>query len=178
MAEARRRGVAGPPGPAFVRRRLGGGVAVLRLRSDGSAGCSAPCLLCARELARFGLKVCCRTDSGAVWRGHVDDPGAPPPKVTSGQRTWLAHWTTCRAAQAGRRGEMPAAVPTSDDDERSDGPIAGSGGDGRRARADRDHSATAFRNGSNSERGSGSGSDSDSSNRSGGGSRRRRRGGR
>lgn len=132
VVDARRRGVAPHKVPAFVRRRLGGGITVVRLRSDGTPGCSAPCLLCARELARFDLKVCCRLDSGAVWCGRLSDPGAPPPKVTSGQRSWLAHWDACRwpvrggaAGGTAADGDGGALLP-------SDAPDAGSGPPNRR----------------------------------------------
>jgi hypothetical protein len=92
VAEARRRGLPPHKVPGYVRRRLGGGVAVVRLRCDGSPGCSAPCTLCARELARYDLKVCCRLDDGVVWCGRLTDPDAPPAKMTSGQRSGLKEW--------------------------------------------------------------------------------------
>ena len=101
MAEARRRGLPPHKVPGYVRRRLGGGVAVVRLRCDGSPGCSAPCTLCVRELARYDLKVCCRLDSGAVWCGRVTDPDAPYAKMTSGQRSGLKEWQGRPRAQQG-----------------------------------------------------------------------------
>ena len=118
MGEARRHGVPQHKVAAFVRRRLGGGVAVVRLRADGSPGCSAPCTLCARELARFDLKVCCCLESGALWVGLLTDPGAPPAKVTGGQCTWLTHWVACRDKRAPRppgSGSGDAAAPPTRD---------------------------------------------------------------
>lgn len=108
MAEARRRGLPPHKVPGYVRRRLGGGIAVVRLRCDGSPGCSAPCTLCARELARYDLKVCCRLDDGAVWCGRLTDPDAPPAKMTSGQRSGLKEWQG-RPRVAQEAGTPPSA---------------------------------------------------------------------
>jgi hypothetical protein len=104
VAEARRRGVQAHKVPGYVRRRLGGGVAILRFRADGSPGCSAPCTLCARELLKYDLKVACLLESGEVFMGRLTDPGAPPSKITGGQRAWLTYWT---ASQRARRGSEP-----------------------------------------------------------------------
>ncbi|KAL4855989.1 Importin beta-like SAD2 [Chlorella vulgaris] len=105
VMEAKRRGVQPHKVAAYVRRRLGGGVAILRFRADGSRGCSAPCTLCARELLKYDLKVACLLENGEVFRGRLTDPGAPPSKVTGGQRAWLTYWTSCQ-----RRGQDPAAA--------------------------------------------------------------------
>jgi hypothetical protein len=107
--EAKRRGVQPHKVPAYVRRRLGGGIAILRFRADGSPGCSAPCTLCARELLKFDLKVACLMEDGQVFIGRLTDPGAPPAKVTGGQRAWLTYWTTCK-----RRGKGECSTETDD----------------------------------------------------------------
>ena len=96
MLEARRRGVSPHKVAAWVRRRLGGGIIIVRYRSDGSPGCTAPCTLCARELIKFDLKVCCLMEGGQVFCGRLSDPGAPPAKLSSGQRFWLTHWDCCK----------------------------------------------------------------------------------
>jgi hypothetical protein len=62
---------------------------VWRCRSDGSLGCATPCLLCRRELLRFDLRVHCPLDNGTWFRGRLDEGGAPPPALTSGQRRQL-----------------------------------------------------------------------------------------
>lgn len=86
MAEARRRGVAPHRLVPWVRRQLGGGMIVLRFRSDGSPGCSAPCELCARELERFGLRVTCLRPGGEGWfSGRLGEEGAPAAKPTNRQ---------------------------------------------------------------------------------------------
>ncbi len=112
MTEARRRGVRPHKLASYVRRRLGGGVWILRVRADGSPGCSAPCTLCARELEKYALKVCCITEEGRPWCGRLSDPGAPPAHVTSGQRGWLTHWATCKARAArGKAAAQAGAAP-------------------------------------------------------------------
>ena len=128
MAEARRRGLPPHTVPGYVRRRLGGGVAVVRLRCDGSPGCSAPCTLCARELERYDLKVCCRLDDGAVWCGRLSDPGAPPAKLTSGQRSGLKEWQGRPQAQG--RDAAPSPPPASERRQRRQARPSGRGQDG------------------------------------------------
>lgn len=100
VMEARKRGVRPHKVAAYVRRRLGGGVSILRFRSDGSPGCAAPCTLCTKELLKFDLKVNCLLESGEVFCGRLTDPGAPRAKVTTGQRNLLAHWACCKDAKA------------------------------------------------------------------------------
>lgn len=74
---------------AWVRRKLGPEVLVLRYRADGSLGCAAPCVMCARELNRFDLRVHCPDASGQWFSGRLSDSGAPPQLLTSGQRRML-----------------------------------------------------------------------------------------
>lgn len=106
VVEARRRGVPPHKVASYVRRRLGGGVCIFRFRADGSPGCSAPCTLCAREIQKYDLKVCCLLEGGEVFCGRLSDPGAPPAKVTGGQRAWLRWWAACR-------GGRPQGAPNS-----------------------------------------------------------------
>ena len=63
-----------------------GRIAVIRWKMDGSFGCSVPCVACRRELIRYGIRVCCFTADGTWFEGKMDDPGAPPSKISSGQR--------------------------------------------------------------------------------------------
>ncbi|PSC73205.1 pleckstrin homology domain-containing family A member 8-like [Micractinium conductrix] len=116
VVEARRRGVAPHKVVTYVRRRLGGGLCIFRFRSDGSPGCSAPCTLCAREILKFDLKVCCLLSNGEVFCGKLTDPGAPSSKITGGQRSWLRWWACCQ----GRRpdGTHGDSVGGSDADDR------------------------------------------------------------
>lgn len=111
VVEARRRGVPPHKVASYVRRRLGGGVCIFRFRADGSPGCSAPCTLCAREIQKYDLKVCCLLEGGEVFCGRLSDPGAPPAKVTGGQRAWLRWWAACRGArpQGAPNSHAPAA---------------------------------------------------------------------
>jgi hypothetical protein len=88
----------------WVRRKLGGSIAVFRRRADGSLGCAAPCLLCARELQRFDLKVCCSLAPGEWFVGRLTDAEAPPPGLTSGQRRQFATWRLAAAAERGGGG--------------------------------------------------------------------------
>lgn len=107
VVEARRHGVRPHKVASYVRRRLGGGLCVVRYRSDGSPGCSAPCTLCAREILKYDLKVCCLLESGEIFCGRLTDPGAPPAKVTGGQRAWLRWWACCQAGRPNGRPSQP-----------------------------------------------------------------------
>ncbi|KAL4433928.1 hypothetical protein ABPG75_000369 [Micractinium tetrahymenae] len=116
VVEARRRGVPPHKVAGYVRRRLGGGVCIFRFRADGSPGCSAPCTLCAREIQRFDLKVCCLLEGGEVFCGRLSDPGAPPAKVTGGQRAWLRWWAACKGGrpQGAPSSRLPAGAGAGD----------------------------------------------------------------
>ena len=74
---------------AWVRRKLGPGVLVLRQCADGSLGCAAPCVWCHRELLRFDLRVACPLGGGAFFSGRLSEAGAPCPRLTGGQRRML-----------------------------------------------------------------------------------------
>lgn len=87
---------------AWVRRKLGGNVAIWRRTLDGELGCAAPCLFCSRELQRFDLRVHCTTDAGGSWfSGRLSDPGAPRPHLTGGQQKVLRQqgWGLCSQPQ-------------------------------------------------------------------------------
>ncbi len=75
VADARRHGVPAPRVVSWVRRKFGAHMTVYRCRKDGSLGCSTPCLLCSRELARFDIKVHCSLDVfdalGAMFTDHT-----------------------------------------------------------------------------------------------------------
>lgn len=126
MVEARRRGVQAHKVPGYVRRRLGGGVAILRFRADGTPGCSAPCTLCARELLKYDLKVACLLESGEVFMGRLTDPGAPTSKITGGQRAWLTYWTASQRARQGSEPEPGTGPPDAGGGPRAGGRRGGS----------------------------------------------------
>lgn len=88
----------------WVRRKVGSDIVVWRVRADGSAGCSLPCVLCQRQLQLFGLRVTCTTSDGRLWRGHLgksDD--SPVCKSTSGQRRGVFAPPPLAAASAQKR---------------------------------------------------------------------------
>lgn len=103
---------------SWVRRKLGGAVAIWRRTADGALACAAPCLFCARQLRAYGLTVHCTVDGGAWFSGRLDEPEAPAPKLTGGQKRVLRAqgWRHC------------------DDDGASEG--AAGGGDGQSAPAE------------------------------------------
>jgi len=59
---------------------------VYRERSDGSPGCSVPCVMCRRELLRFRIPVVCRTPEETWFTGQLDELGAPVSKPTVCQK--------------------------------------------------------------------------------------------
>ena len=90
---ARRHGVPAHSVTVWVRRKLGADITVVRQRCDGSLGCAAPCVLCAKQLLRFDLRVHCSLSSGALFSGRLTDCGAPRAKLTKGQRRALNKWS-------------------------------------------------------------------------------------
>lgn len=92
--DAQRHGVRPHATIAWVLRKYGHHITVWRTRADGSYGCAVPCVVCRREIERFGLRVHCTTvpldDASSEWyHGYMDDPAAPTSKPTSRQaHTW------------------------------------------------------------------------------------------
>lgn len=103
VVEARRRGIGPNKLVPWVRRQLGGGILVLRFLSDGTAACSAPCRECAREIERFDLRVSCLQPGGEWFNGRLCEPGAPPAKMTTGQRREERHLLRARDRRGHRR---------------------------------------------------------------------------
>lgn len=90
LRDARNHSVRGEAVPRWLRRKYGGLVEVVRpVESESgsglSRGCSVPCILCRRELLRYGFEVRCTTRDGRVWRGRLDQDDAPASKATRGQ---------------------------------------------------------------------------------------------
>lgn len=92
MEAARRKGVPAHSVVVWVRRKLGAGVLVLRRRADGTLGCAAPCVWCARELLRFDLRVHCTLGGGGFFSGRLSETGAPCPGLTGGQKRMLGKY--------------------------------------------------------------------------------------
>lgn len=86
MDEARRHGVPPQRVVIWIRRKIGGDIAVVRYRSDGTMGCAVPCVLCQRELKRYDLRVHCSIGGGDFFSGRLSEQGAPPALLTAGQR--------------------------------------------------------------------------------------------
>lgn len=85
-AEAARHGVPRHGFRAWLHRKTGGVVTVVRFRADGSLGCSVPCIACREVLVRHGLRVRCVAPNGSVFAGDLADRAAPASTMTSGQR--------------------------------------------------------------------------------------------
>lgn len=101
MRQARKAGVAPHKQIAWVRRKLGGDIAVWRCTTDGALGRAAPCLFCSRELQRYDIRVHCPTDACGGWfSGRLTDAGAPKPALTGGQQRVLRAqgWQLCTDA--------------------------------------------------------------------------------
>jgi hypothetical protein len=75
VADARRHGT--PPHAIirWVRRKAGGHIMVWRYQADGTLACATPCLLCSRELCRFGLQVHCSLGPAPL---PIKVPQSPP----------------------------------------------------------------------------------------------------
>lgn len=86
VEEARRAGKRPHQIVSWVHKKTGGAFAVWRHRQDGSLGCSVPCVICCKELNKFGLKVYCVQRDGSWFGGKLDEPDAPRSQPTSGQR--------------------------------------------------------------------------------------------
>ena len=74
---------------SWIRRKLGGHIIVIRFRSDGSLGCTVPCVFCQKELMKYDISIHCVTTSGTWYRGRLNDANAPEACFTTGQRRML-----------------------------------------------------------------------------------------
>lgn len=77
----------------WVRRKHGSHITVWRQKADGTLGSAVPCVVCRREIERFGLRVHCTVAAAPPadpwFHGRLDDAAAPRSKPTSGQvRAW------------------------------------------------------------------------------------------
>jgi hypothetical protein len=73
----------------WVRRKLGPDISTWRVGADGVLASSFPCVLCRKEILRFGLRLSCPLGGAAMWYGTLDEAGAPVSKLTSQQRKAL-----------------------------------------------------------------------------------------
>eukprot|EP01026_Neomeris_dumetosa_P078650 TRINITY_DN8521_c0_g1_i1.p2 TRINITY_DN8521_c0_g1~~TRINITY_DN8521_c0_g1_i1.p2 ORF type:complete len:152 (+),score=18.86 TRINITY_DN8521_c0_g1_i1:169-624(+) len=86
MEVARKKGVPAHKRVTWVRRKLGGDMAIWRITNDGNFGCAVPCIFCERMLRRFDMRVQCVTREGSWFVGRLGDEGAPSCVLTSSQR--------------------------------------------------------------------------------------------
>lgn len=85
-AAATRHGVPMHKRVAWMRRKFGGHMTVWRPLSDGTLGCSIPCVICRKVLLRMHVTVHAVMSDGATWfHGQLSDQGTPRSKPTSGQ---------------------------------------------------------------------------------------------
>lgn len=82
---ARKHGVPQHRVVTWVRRKLGPDLSLVRWTTQG-VGCAAPCVFCTRALIKYDLRVHCPLGDGGWYSGRMDEPCAPLPVLTSGQR--------------------------------------------------------------------------------------------
>lgn len=82
---ARKHGVPQHRVVTWVRRKLGPDLSLVRWTAHG-VGCAAPCVFCTRVLIKYDLRVHCPLGDGGWYSGRMDEPCAPAPVLTSGQR--------------------------------------------------------------------------------------------
>ena len=83
---ARKKGLSGQRAVAWVRRKLGPDISTWRINASGAVCCAVPCVLCRREILRFGFRLSCPLGQGRYFCGWLDDAAAPVSKLTSQQR--------------------------------------------------------------------------------------------
>ncbi len=89
VQQARRQGVASHKMVAWIRRKFGSNISVIRYRHDGSLGCAVPCVFCQKELERYDMRVHCVDSSGQWCDARCRDGTLPKPVLTAGQRRML-----------------------------------------------------------------------------------------
>ena len=89
VQQARRQGVPSHKMVAWVRRKFGSNISVIRYRHDGTLGCAVPCVFCQKELERYDMRVHCVDSSGQWCDARCRDGTLPKPVLTAGQRRML-----------------------------------------------------------------------------------------
>ena len=85
VVKARKHGQSPHQVVAWVRRKVGPSICTWRFLASGELGSAVPCVLCCRELQRFGFRVVCSQGAGEWFRGHLGSEGAPRCKLTVNQ---------------------------------------------------------------------------------------------
>jgi hypothetical protein len=83
---AHKKGFSGQRAVAWIRRKLGPDITTWRIGASGDFVSSFPCVLCRRELVRFGFRLSCPIGNGHFFSGRLDDATAPASKLTTQQR--------------------------------------------------------------------------------------------
>lgn len=89
QGEARRHGVPSHKVIAWIRRKIGNHITIVRYLNDGSLACAIPCVFCQKELKKYDMRISCTTEDGTWFHGRLSDGGAPTPVLTAGQRRML-----------------------------------------------------------------------------------------
>lgn len=89
ISRAKKKGVPGHRMVHWIRRKMGPDIVTWRLKSDGSNGCSVPCVYCKQAIIKFDLRVTCCVEGDKWFCGFLTDVDAPPSKLTSGQAAAL-----------------------------------------------------------------------------------------
>lgn len=95
LDKAKKKGVPSHRTIYWIRRKMGPDIVTWRLTSDGSHGCSVPCVYCRQEIIKFDLRVTCCTGKNKWFCGFLTDDDAPESKMTSGQVAALRHKVLC-----------------------------------------------------------------------------------
>ena len=85
MVQAKKKGVPSHHTVCWIRRKMGPNIVTWRLTSDGTHGCSVPCVYCRQEIIKFRLRVTCCVGNNKWFCGYLTDHDAPESKLTSGQ---------------------------------------------------------------------------------------------
>ena len=107
---ARRHGVPPARMATWIRRKMGGHLVIWRCLCDGSFGCAAPCVLCAKQLAVYDFHIHCPLSASEWWHGRLSEAAAPQAKLTHAQRKTIGagEFSKCATkAAAYRATELP-----------------------------------------------------------------------
>ena len=89
----------------WVRRKAGPDISTWRY-AEGKLAVAVPCVLCRREIMRFGFRLQCPLGPDEVFYGRLDEADAPISKLTTGQRRQFTHLSdsSARARSTSRAG--------------------------------------------------------------------------
>ena len=88
--EAKSHGYKGTKKKKWIHQQTNGFITIYRYKANGELGTSIPCLICAKSLKNYNLKVRCYIEGYGWFCDTMDCDHAPESKLTTAQRLYFS----------------------------------------------------------------------------------------